>query len=63
MSLALLLHNVWDPDLEPDPDPKDPHVFWPPESGSISQMYGSGSGSFPFPINVLIIDNVPVGKL
>ncbi len=29
----------------PDPDPPDPHVFWPPESGSgsISQRYGSGS--------------------
>ncbi len=27
-----------------DPDPKDPHVFWPP---------GSGSGPFPFLINVL----------
>jgi hypothetical protein len=32
-----------------DQDP-DPHVFWPP--GSNSQMYGSGSGSFPFLINV-----------
>jgi hypothetical protein len=50
MSLAILLHNVWDPDPEPDPDPKDPHVFWPPGSGSISQMYGFVSGSFPFPI-------------
>jgi hypothetical protein len=26
-----------------DPDPLDPHVFAPP--GSISQRYGSGSGS------------------
>jgi hypothetical protein len=26
-----------------DPDPQDPHVFWVP--GSISQRYGSGSGS------------------
>jgi hypothetical protein len=27
----------------PDPDPPDPHVFWPPGSGSgsISQMFGS----------------------
>ncbi len=25
------------------PDPPDPHVFWPPGSGSISQRYGSGS--------------------
>ncbi len=35
----------------------DPHVFWPPKcgSGSISQRYGSGSGSghFPFLIKVL----------
>jgi hypothetical protein len=29
----------------------DPHVFGPPGSGSIGRM--SGSGSFPFPINVL----------
>jgi hypothetical protein len=26
-----------------DPDPKDPYVFGPPGSGSISQRYGSGS--------------------
>jgi hypothetical protein len=30
----------------PDPDPPDPHVFGPPGSGSTSQRYGSGSGSF-----------------
>jgi hypothetical protein len=36
-----------------DPDLKDPHVFGPPGSGPISQRYGSGSGSFPFPIKVL----------
>jgi hypothetical protein len=38
-----------------DPDPQDPHVFGPPGSGSISQRYGSGSGSgtFPFLIKVL----------
>ncbi len=30
-----------------DPDP-DPHVFGPPGSGSISQRYGSGSGSESF---------------
>ncbi len=34
---------------EPDPDPQDPHVFGPPGTGSISQMYGS----CPFLINVL----------
>jgi hypothetical protein len=28
------------------PDPPDPHVFGPPGSGSTSQRYGSGSGSF-----------------
>jgi hypothetical protein len=33
---------------DPDPDPPDPHVFGPPVSGSgsTSQRYGSGSGSF-----------------
>jgi hypothetical protein len=31
---------------DPNPDPPDPHVFGPPDSGSISQRYGSGSGSF-----------------
>jgi hypothetical protein len=36
-----------------DPDPQDPHVFGPPGSGSISQRYGSGSGSFFFLIKVL----------
>ncbi len=30
-----------------------PHVFGPPGAGSISQRYGSGSGSFPFLIDVL----------
>ncbi len=39
-----------------DPKP-DPHVFWSPGSGSISQRCGSwsgsDSGSFPFLINVL----------
>jgi hypothetical protein len=29
----------------------DPHVFGPPES--VTQRYGSGSGSFPFLIKVL----------
>jgi hypothetical protein len=45
--------SVGDPD--PEPDPQDSHVFGPPGSGSISQRYwsGSGSGSFPFLINVL----------
>jgi hypothetical protein len=41
---AFLVGSVADP----DPDPKDPHVFGPPGSGSgsTSQRYGSGSGSF-----------------
>jgi hypothetical protein len=34
---------VADPDPNPDPDSPDPHVNGPPESGSISQRYGSGS--------------------
>jgi hypothetical protein len=28
-----------------DQDPSDPYVFGPPGSGSISHIYGSGSGS------------------
>jgi hypothetical protein len=38
-----------------DPDPQDPHVFGPPRpgSGSISQRYGSGYGSFSFLIKML----------
>ncbi len=44
-SLLILSPNVG------DPDPQKPHVFGPPGSGSITQMYGSGS--FPFLINVL----------
>jgi hypothetical protein len=33
---------------DPDPNPDDPYVFRPPRSGSgsISQRYGSRSGSF-----------------
>jgi hypothetical protein len=37
-----MLASVADPDLYAS----DPYVFVPPGSGSISQMYGSGSGSF-----------------
>jgi hypothetical protein len=36
-----------------DPDPQEPHVFGPPVSGSISQRYGYGFGSFPFLSKVL----------
>jgi hypothetical protein len=41
--------SVGDPEL----DPQDPHVFGPSVSGSICQRCWSGSGSFPFLINVL----------
>ncbi len=46
----ILKSSVADPDPKPDQDPPDPRVlaFGPPgsRSGSISQRYGSGSGSF-----------------
>jgi hypothetical protein len=44
----VLFSSAPDPDPDPNPDPLDPHVFGPPgsEFGSISQRYGSGSGSF-----------------
>jgi hypothetical protein len=35
---------------DPDPDPQDPHVFGPLGSGSVSQRYGSGSGSGILPL-------------
>ncbi len=40
-----LCSSVADPDLNPNPDPPDPHIFGPPGSGSgsTSQRYGSGS--------------------
>ncbi len=38
--------NVYVCGSVPNPDPPDPHVFEPSGSGSISQRYGSGSGSF-----------------
>ena len=38
------LSSVADPN--PNLDSPDPHVFGPPGSGSISQRYGPGSGSF-----------------
>ncbi len=40
---------------DPNPDPPDPHVFWPPGSGSTSQRYGSGSGSVSFYHNAKIV--------
>jgi hypothetical protein len=39
----MYIYSVADPD--PNPYPPDPHVFGPPGSGSISQMYESGSVS------------------
>jgi hypothetical protein len=38
--------SIADPDPNPNPDPLDRHVFGLPGSGSTSQRYGSGSGSF-----------------
>jgi hypothetical protein len=29
--------------VDPNPDPPEPRVYWPPGSGFISQRYGSGS--------------------
>jgi hypothetical protein len=43
---VILPSSVADPD--PNPDPPDPRVFWPPGSRSISQRYGSGYGSGSF---------------
>jgi hypothetical protein len=43
--LLLLIGLVLSGVPDPNPDP-DPHVFGPPGSLSISQMYGSRSGSF-----------------
>jgi hypothetical protein len=44
--VLFLCSSAVDPD--PNPDPPDPHVFGPPGSGSgsISERYGSESGSF-----------------
>ncbi len=57
-SLLILSNSVG------DPDPQDPHVFGPPGSGSISQMYGSGSGSgsFPFLINGVVWTEIMLAK-
>ena len=38
----------------PDPDPPYSHVFGPLRSGSISQRYGSGSGSFYHQAKIVI---------
>jgi hypothetical protein len=39
-SFAIILRNQYCG--SGDPDPQDLYVFGPPESGSISQIYGSG---------------------
>ncbi len=44
---------------DPNPDPPDPHVFGPPGSGSTSQRYGSGSGSFYHHAKILRITLIP----
>jgi hypothetical protein len=41
-----------------DPDPQDPHVFWPPVSGSISQSTGTGSGPKPFPFLIKVLSKI-----
>jgi hypothetical protein len=43
--------NVGDPD-------QDHHVFGPPGSGSISQRYGSGSGSGSFPYLIMVLSGL-----
>ncbi len=46
--LALIDGWIWKKFLihkTSDPDPLDPHVFWPPGSRSTCQRYGSGSTS------------------
>ncbi len=43
--------SVADPDPNPDTDPPDPHILGP--SGSNSQRYGSGSGSFYHHANII----------
>jgi hypothetical protein len=46
LSLFMFMSSV--PDPNPEPDSPDPHVFGPHglESGTISEKYGTGSGSF-----------------
>ncbi len=46
-----------------DPDPSDPYVFGPPGSGSISQRYGSGSGSFYHQSKMKNTENSTVRKI
>ncbi len=41
--------------VDPDPDTPDPHVFGPPGSGSTSQRYGSGFGSWSFYLHAKIV--------
>ncbi len=45
-----IIHLTSVADSDPNPDPSDPNVFGPPgfRSGSISQRYGSESGSGSF---------------
>ncbi len=53
---GLIVHcSNADPDPNPDSDLPNPHVFGPPESGSgsISERYGSGSGSFHQPAKIV----------
>ncbi len=54
-TVALIKTSVPDP----NPDPPDPHVFGPPGSGSTSQRYGSGFGSFYHHAKIVRITLIP----
>ncbi len=43
------------PDQDPGPDPLDPKPFGPPRSGSVSQRYGSRSGSFHHQAKIILM--------
>jgi hypothetical protein len=57
---SILHTSVADLDPNPDPDPSDPYVFAPPGSGSISQMYGSGSGSLYYQAKMVRKTLIPI---
>ncbi len=52
-----LPYSVGDPDQEPDP--QDLHVFRPRRSGSISQRYGSGTGTGTLPFLIDVLSGLP----
>jgi hypothetical protein len=55
----MLKINIINSVPDPNPDPPDPHVFGPPGSGSTSQRYGSGSGSFYHHAKIVRITLIP----